>query len=334
MGKSVGMTGLAKRTPIFFGIDLEPDQREDVGPRGPASWSGVTTVRRRLEDVRQQIEDVTESSFLVGWYLRMDPQIEAICGTADYAARRFGDDLGQLVRSGAAYLGLHVHATCWHEDKQAWVPDTQNPDIWLEHLRVGIDAYTDSMGAAPLRHRFTADLTSVRMIAALRQAGVLVDLKAPEGPPTRYFGRLACKPYLPHGGSRSEGPWVIPANSISMALRYGGTAWRRYARRVRRGPFNRVRLSPYNQSLTPAEYWDRVARSITELPHPYISIAFRSWLEDSWYDARQRALLNALVEHPLARTLRFADPLEILPARLTVPEPGGTVATSATDPRL
>jgi hypothetical protein len=303
----------ATRTPIFFGIDVEPDQQFDVGPQGPASWSGVATIRRRLEDVRQQLEDVTESAFLVGWYLRMDPQIEAICGTADHAARLFGDDLRQLAQNDRAYLGLHVHATRWDEAETAWVLDTRNPDVWLEHLRVGLDAYTASMGAPPLRHRFTIDVTSAPMVAALRQAGVRVDLKAAGTPASGYFDRLPCEPYLARSGSRSEGPWVIPASSISLPLRYGGPAWRKNARRVRRGPFNRVRLNPYGLSLTPAEYWDLVGLSITELPRPYISIAFRTWLEDSWQDARQRALLNALVDHPLARTVRFADPLEIVP---------------------
>jgi hypothetical protein len=54
-------------------------------------------------------------------------------------------------------------------------------------------------------------------------------------------------------------------------------------------------------------------------------------LPDSWHDARQRALLDALVDHPLARTLRFADPLEILPAPLTFSDSGRTLAISATD---
>jgi hypothetical protein len=299
-----------ERVPLFLAVDVEPDQKLDVGPHGPASWSGVAAIRDRLQNVRARLEDVTGSEFRVGWYLRMDPQIEALCGTADHAARRFGDDLHQLVSTSGAYLGLHVHATQWHDAKQMWVAETQRPDVRLEHLQVGLDAFTGCMGTAPLRHRFTTDVKSRAMVTALRRAGVGVDLKPADTPRLHYFERPAREPYLPTGSAGREGPWIIPATSTTWSQLYGGSTWRRAARRLRRGPFKQVSVDPYRGEQGPIVFWDRVARSIADLPRPYVSIAFRTERQDSWEDARHQAVLEALVDHRLARTLRFADPLE------------------------
>jgi hypothetical protein len=303
----------AGSVPFFLSIDVEPDEDLDVGPHGPVSWSGLPTIRHDLGSVRAQLEDSSGSEFRVGWYLRMDPQIEALCGRPDHVAHRFADDLDRISAS-ADYLGLHVHATRWDGATQGWVADRHHPDVWLQHMDVGLDAFTASMGSAPLRHRFTADLRSDAMVKAMRQAGVQVDVKPASAPPrSHYLARPVRDPYLP-GPLRFGGPLVIPCSSTTLRVRYGGSVWRSAARRLRRGPFKRADLSPYLPGVSPEEFWDAIARSISSMSRPYVSIGFRTQPRDSWSDARQRAVLQALVDHPLARVVRFADPLELVRA--------------------
>ncbi len=310
------------KIPFFLAVDVEPDQHVDVGLHGPASWSGVEVIRRHLREARSRLEDATGSDLRVGWYLRMDPQIEALSGNLDQTARLFGEALAESASTGSAYLGLHVHATRWHDGEGSWVADTTNPDVWLEHLRVGLDAFKDSMGVAPLRHRFTRGLTSTDMLTALGQAGVRVDL-TPESSPIRYFRRPPSGPYRPAGATATKTPWVIPASSWTPSWsRHAGGVWSRSRRRLRWGPFARWHLTPFARSLSPDQYWDQVARSVAEMPNQYVSIAFRSQSEASWYDLRQRALIDALADHPFARRLQFADPLHFVePAAAKATEP-------------
>lgn len=303
----------AGTVPIFMGIDLEPDQKLDVARDGPVTWSGVAAMREHLQHVGEPLERVTGSQFRVGWYLRMDPQMAAICGGVDRVVDRFGDDLRHRAANGA-YLGLHVHAVRWDERAQIWVNDWEHPAVWLEHLEFGLDAFTATMGSAPLRHKFAVDTMTTAMYGALGRAGVRVSFKPSEEVTSHYFTRPARAPHLAPGASRSGGPWVIPPSSISLSLRYGGGAWRRAARRVRRGPFQRVSLKPYQTSRSPREFWDEVERSLTELPRPYVTMWMRCEPSGSWADVRQRAVLEALVDHPLARRSRFSDPLEFVSA--------------------
>jgi hypothetical protein len=271
-------------------------------------------IRRQLQQARSALEDATESRLRVGWYLRMDPQIEAICGAPDHVAQLFGDEFVETASIGDGYLGLHVHATRWLEDEGSWVVDT-NPDACLRHLRVGLEAFEASMGTAPLRHRFTRGWTSAAMFGVLADAGVQVDL-SPESPRVAYLRRPRYGPYLAPSESKSSAPWVIPANLWTPSWsRSAGGAWARGKRWLRRGAFARWHLTPFARSLNPAEFWDQMARSVHEMPNPYVLLAFRNRPEGSWYEVRQRALLDALVDHPFARRLRFADPLDFVAER-------------------
>ena len=301
-----------ERVPFFLSIDVEPDQKLDVGPHGPTSWSGVAAIRHGLENVRARPEAVTGSEFRVGWYLRMDPQIEALCGTADDAARLFGEDLHRLVSTSGAYLGLHVHATRWHDAEQVWVPRRICRMYASSTSRSDSTRFTDSMGTPPRRNRFTTNVKNPSMAAALED---VLAWESISNQPIRHHSTTSNVqpasriPRLVRRARKVRGPFPPPQPLGVSAM--AGAAARRAARRLYRGPFRQMPVDPYRGKQSPTEFWDDVARSISDLPRPYVSIAFRAERQDSWEDARHRALLEALIDHRLARTVRFADPQEI-----------------------
>jgi len=273
---------------------------------GPCPGRAVLQSDGTSRNCAGSLQRLTASPLSIGWYLRMDPQIEALCGTADHAANLVND----VVRSeNGDYLGLHVHATYWDEDAARWVSARDRPELWLEHLSVGLDAFAARMVGPPLRHRFSLGLMSDPMMALLGEAGVQVDLTPEPRPGPSTFVRV------PRGAYQTTGrpPVTVPPGS-STRFPPGGPAWRHRARRVR-WPFARWYVNPYG-GQTPTAFWDEVARSVVNMARPYVSFGLRTNARGGWADLRQRALLEALVTHPLAGTLRFADPLELVPTAI------------------
>jgi hypothetical protein len=297
------------KIPLFLTVDVEPDQYLDSTALGTVTWAGVPRMIRQLDVLRQRLGELADSPVRVGWFLRMDPQIQVFCGRPDAVAELFGEEFHRRVVGSGDYLGLHVHASRW-DSAAGWVNDWYDTERCISHVESGLAAFEVSIGAPAARYKFTADvLPSDAMFTTLRQAGVEVCLRpslAPQRLP--YFGRVARQPYLA-SPSRSEGPWVVPWNATTFRVRYGDSPLKAAARHARRGPFRRCPLDAYISHLGPDEFWDAMAVSLRSMPRPYVSLELRTQAIGSPFDLRQQAVLEALVNHPLAGVVEGADPL-------------------------
>ena len=296
----------ASRIPLFFSVHLEPDPDLDVGQHGPVEWTGFGALQRHLRELATALTDATESALRIGWYLRMDRQVEMLCGSPDYTARIFAERLEPALDEIEHYTGLHVHASRWDGRRQRWTIDTCNEDVWFEELNVGLDAYTAARGEAPRRFNFTRSLTNDAIRSRLMSAGVRIDL-SPEPSPRKHKTAANWAPHVEHRGSGVP-LWMIPANA---GLPHSGSTMQRWARRARYGRHARWHLHPYREQ-SPTQFWDDIARSCAEAPFPYVVLALRTSAAGSWTDHRQRAVLDALIQHPFARHLAFADPLDLV----------------------
>lgn len=290
-----------RKVPIFLAIDVEPDQDLDTGRHGPVSWNGCDTFRSLVAQARGPLADVTGAPVPVGWFVRMDSQMEALCGAADHAADH-GEDL--LAPEHGDYLGLHVHATRWDE-ALGWVAVEDDPAFCLAELEIGLDAYRARTGTAPVRHRYTRGILTGEMTATMARAGVQVDLTPQPQPGPRSLSRTP----LGRQSIDTEPPMTVLCGTATRWAPYPGSGPRRWARRARR-PFAGWYLSPCNR-LPPHEYWDTVNRVLDGMRVPYVSLPFRTQAIGGRWEARQLEILDALVTHPIMRRLRFADPLEL-----------------------
>ena len=57
-------------------------------------------------------------------------------------------------------------------------------------------------------------------------------------------------------------------------------------------------------------FWDVVSHQLQSMQRPYLSLAIRTDPPDSLPTAKLRRLFAALVKHPLAKRLRFVNPVE------------------------
>ena len=289
----------------MLSVHFEPDQNFDVGQFGPVTWSGAERMIANVDQLRGELERATRSPVRVGWYVRLDRQIEAICGSVDAVAQRFREPLARLVRDGD-YLGLHTHATVWDAEASGWVLSYDSA-VWVQEVRAGITNFRAATGEPLLRNSTSRSFLSKETAALLADSGVLVDLTTEEPEPNGYFRRPRRTPHRmtsPNGATLL----VVPG---STGHPHGGSLPRRAGRRVRRGPFRRWYLHPYRPQQAPNEFWAEIARSWRGLARPHVSFSFRSSTAGGTVDLRQRALLEALLGHPIRHSLRFADPLEL-----------------------
>jgi hypothetical protein len=108
----------------------------------------------------------------------MDPQVAAATGSADWAARAYGDLLGTLVRDGDE-LGLHTHVWRW-DSGAGWRVDYSS-DWGLHCLALGLDSYEASFGRPCPAHRGGDRALDGPMLALLAERGVGVDLTVEPG---------------------------------------------------------------------------------------------------------------------------------------------------------
>jgi hypothetical protein len=95
--------------PAFLSIDVEPDAFQISGD-DTEHWSGYRATHEFAVSLRRQLAQASGAKPIFGWYYRMDPQIEQVCGRADIAVTAFPDRAAALREEGD-YFGVHTHPT-------------------------------------------------------------------------------------------------------------------------------------------------------------------------------------------------------------------------------
>jgi hypothetical protein len=305
--------------PIVFGVDVEPDVRPTSATE-PMGLDGFAACIDWLEALRPRFAEVTGKPVNYSWFVRMDPQMEVLGGSADSLAVRAFPQLDRL-RSGGDKVGLHTHAGRWDRDRDAWIVDHGDPD-WVAHcIRTAFGAYAEVFGEPCRIHRFGDRWESPAALDLLASLGAVVDLTREPGKPRtdRVDMSAAATGEIPsslhmrsvptrHGQS---GMWTLPltAGDPGMAL----SLPIRLARRIRfAGQTLRRPLTIYRSYSSPDAFWDVVERVVDDLPVPYIALVVRSDLPLTPPIEYARPIMEALVGRPFARRLRFTDPADVV----------------------
>jgi hypothetical protein len=165
--------------PAVLCIDVEPDPRHVPVPAAE-DWLGFRRVLELIGPLRDLLAASSGRPAQLGWFLRMDPQIEVAYGDVGWVARAYGGDLARLVQIGDE-LGLHPHSWRWVEG--GWVSD-QADAAWVAHCAdVSLDAYADAFGEPCRAYRHGDRFTSESLLAHLVTRGIAVDLTPEPGLP-------------------------------------------------------------------------------------------------------------------------------------------------------
>ena len=179
--RAIDRIGQGGELAIVICIDVEPDPRTlSDGEAGP--WRGFERFGERVPAMRERLQALTGRPVAFSWFLRMDPQIEQVWGSAGWAHDAYEETLAGLIAEGDE-LALHTHAWRWDSDLRDWVADFADAD-WAEHcVSSGLDAFEAAFGGPCASHRGGDGFLSAAMIRVLAARGVRADFTVEPGRP-------------------------------------------------------------------------------------------------------------------------------------------------------
>ena len=311
---------MTTKIPALVCVDVEPDtRRPDLDAR--ADWKGFEESLRLFEWFRGR----AGVGALFNWFLRMDPQVEAAYGSADWAAERYGAQLEGL-RAAGDEVGLHTHA--WRRVGGAWVVD-HGDQGWVNHcVRVSFDAYQSAFGRACRSFRFGDRWMNDETFGLVESLGALYELtlepgrRPYAGVPNdadwtgRFpdYARVPREPYRPaREDFRARGErevWVIPVSTTLLphwppAPLYRRAVWRaRYGRRL---------YEPLSLALDPNHFRHAVGAIVGGGSARHLCVVTRTdAAADRLGAARLRENMGLLLSHAAAGRLEMTTPARLV----------------------
>lgn len=324
-----------KPIPAFLCIDAEPD--ESSPGIAPLPWTGFERIVAFFDQLRARL---AEQSGLVPhptWCFRMDPAIETCFGRSDFVVERHRASVERIVDAGD-HLAIHVHPHRWDPVESHVYSDHTN-EAWAVHcVRVAAETFERTFGQRVQRASMGGRFIPEHVVDALVEVGVEVDLSVePELAPIaddRTYGHHTTEPSTDFRGYPRY-PYRVSTRGLGLVATSEAdarplveiprttfdTEWalaslrRRIGMTVRRERTIRS-LNLWESWPSPSVYWDLVERAADESIIPFVALTFRSDPFSRPSNQTVRTLLDALPDHPVAKRLRFIDPLQLadLPA--------------------
>lgn len=317
---------MTRDIPIVFCIDVEPDARV-VELGRPGVWDGFPATCSLIERFRSRLRGLEDGPARVGWFLRMDPQVQRAYGSASWVADAYAGTVERIARAGDV-VGLHTHSWRWDESNGIWVSDFSS-GAWIDEcLDLSFSAFRTAFGHDCSFFRFGDRWMDQRTLETLDKRGVEVDL-TPEpgfdpasfytpsevalGPLPDYRG-VPTYPYRPSSDdyrmedpSRRSGIWILPVTTAAVRP---PLAHRLYNRWVARRPH--TEMTTAMASLSPRVF-RRVVDDALSRRRPYLVVTLRSGAAVvPRYAARIAANLEALATCPAATRFAWVNPGEAL----------------------
>lgn len=167
------------RKPFVLTIDVEPDDRvPDQAAAG--DWAGLDVCVGWLEELRPLLAERTGRPVRFNWFLRADPQVAGVYGSADWVFRHHGPTLRRLAAAGDG-IGLHVHAWRHRPEAGGWVAE-HGDAAWVDFcVRSSHSAFRAAWGQSPHAFRFGDHWLSDGLVRTLGRLGFRYDLTIEPG---------------------------------------------------------------------------------------------------------------------------------------------------------
>ena len=333
--------------PIVISFDAEPNEFFiDQHQRAP--WQGLDCAPDRLQAIRDRIEQRTGIPAKFTWLIRMDEQIRAAYGAADWCLHEYSHQFAQLTAAGDL-LGVHIHPYRLANDGSGWVHDYGNPDWVLNVTGNALEQFQKNFRCPPPVTSMGMGWMSTPAMKLLSSRGVQCDLTVTPGlpaaiydsklgpatgerPDTRDVPRMPYRPashdFRVSDSQATSGIVVMPATvqaprAIQPLQYWPQIAWRKL--RGHQPPTNRLLFR-----LGPANFAGTVSHHIRKQTQPLIVFQLRSAVCGSPPLMRQvNAGIEWLLQHPAADRFRFVTAMEALSMLGFSNAPAGAIPQAA-----
>ncbi|MEW6208228.1 MAG: hypothetical protein AB1631_07665 [Acidobacteriota bacterium] len=168
-----------KKIPVLICIDVEPDERA-INPHRADDWKGFEKIFGLFRQLRPRLERTTRSTVHLSWFLRMDPQIARVYGSASWVAARYRRLIEEMLAAGDE-VGLHTHAWAWEEKSQRWIQDFGN-QTWVAHcVSSSFKAFRQSFNRPCLSFRFGDHWMNDATLEMIGELGARFDMTLEPG---------------------------------------------------------------------------------------------------------------------------------------------------------
>jgi len=284
-----------------------------------------------VERLRGPLADQSGAPVHPSWFLRLDPDIERCYGRADFVVDQYRGLMDQLLAHGDS-MGIHVHFYRWNEERQVSFSDHADEGWTSRCIDMATSTFERCFGERARRASQGAFFLSDSVVDRAIALGLEVDVTAEPGLPAQgegttfgayttapspdYSGFPRC-PYYPsrealgtpaRSAADARSILMVPLTAYDYERAFASLP-RRLAKAILRWPSRHRPLNPYKAWPDPHRYWDLVERAADEGPACYVALAVRTDHTNSMSYRRARPLFEYLPKHPIARRLRFVDPL-------------------------
>ena len=316
-----------RQVPTVICVDVEPDARQPDLNAG-TKWTGFEESLRLFEELR--CRSGIEPIFC--WFLRMDPQIEIVHGSAHWVVERYRTQIENL-RSAGDEIGLHTHA--WRHVGGKWITDNGDQRWVNQCVRVSFEAYESAFGSGCRSFRFGDHWMNNETFDLVENLGAQYNLtvepglrsSAPAGlsPLEVCTGRfpdyatVPREPYKPTredftkcAGARDEREmWVIPVSTAliphwPVAPFYRRVIWRtRYGRRL---------YYPLSLAHDPDQFRHSLGDVVEGENARHLCVVLRTDSTISHLSARVRENLELLLSQAADGRLQLMTPARLVAA--------------------
>ena len=293
--------------PVIFNIHVEPDER--LIPYRKKRWLGYENLHTFLNELRPKLEKASGKTVQFNWLFRLDPQINEVYGSYDWALKNYSALIAESELLGDEF-GAHIHSWRPHKSwlKKTWVADFSD-EIWIEDcVKNAHKAFNEYFKFLPTYFTFGDAFMSDRVLTQLEDLGFRCDVTMwPNRPRIKRFVKKELsvgflpsfedtprKPFKPSykdftrpvkGDERKI--WEIPV-SVSASK----TPGQDYPEKLLLGiPFDRI---------------PEIVEDGLSLPYPYLLAEMRTDVRMDKYNCKQFDLaLDYLLNHPSVGDMNF-----------------------------
>lgn len=311
---------MSQSIPIIFCIDVEPDDFTPE-PDRPVPWRGFEAFVERVPSLRELLKAATGSDVRFSWFVRADPQVQRIYGSAGWAFSQYERLLHSLLSEGDE-IGLHAHAARYSEERGGWIEDFGSQDWISECIATSFGSYVAAFGVPCRSLRFGNHFMNESTSDLIERLGARFDLTPEPGARarTQLGGRLVMTGELPDYSSIGRMPyrrsrvsfrqrddgrnglWVVPLSTATLDADTPDDA------RAASDDGTYLRLGLW---YPPAAFTYVFDSCLRRLASPYLSLVIRSDMPlVPAFDASVRRNIDWIARHPLARRFVVCRPDE------------------------